>query len=247
MWGQCWVPPPEGQEKQHRSEWQGQHSLGVWSGAAGSPRTFMRHRNMLVWETYSPVVSLDSKLQFIQSYMSFLQRAIHTLTCSFQTSYTKVLYELLCSPLHDPHIAVWASSRISVGWPIQDTWGKQWRLGPCGRPPAPGVLDLLWSPQHFCCHPVQAWSTPALPEPVFIKMLWLEPLKTCRRIFMSNLLVFFKCQQSNLFFWLFLCCIRRNQFPTQTARWPSLRWNRNISFFFFLLTIVLPITELFLP
>lgn len=73
---------------------------------------------------------------------------------------------------------------------------------------------------------------PALSEPAFIKMLWLEPLKTCRRIFMPNLLgFFFKCQQFNVFFWLFLCCIRRNQFPLYTARWPSLRWNRNISFF----------------
>lgn len=50
---------------------------------------------------------------------------------------------------------------------------------------------LLLSPQHSCCLPVQAWSTLALAEPAFIKLLWLEPLKTHRRIFMFNLLGFF--------------------------------------------------------
>lgn len=174
---------------------------------------------MLVWETCSPMITLQSKLQFIWVYMSFFQRAIHTLSYSLKLQQHKGCpwISLFSFPLHGPYTDVWASQRISVGWTVQGTRRKQWRLGPWGQPPAASstrCAGTFYDLPTFLLSSCPGLDHPALSEPAFIKMLWLEPLKACRRIFMPNLLgFFFKMSTIQRIFWLFLCCIRRNQFP----------------------------------
>lgn len=70
-------------------------------------------------------------------------------------------------------------------------WETAVRLGSRGQPAVPGVLVPFIISPTFLLSSVQAWSTLALSEPAFIKLLWLEPLKTHRGIFMFNLLGFF--------------------------------------------------------
>lgn len=87
---------------------------------------------------------------------------------------------------------------------------------------------------------------PALSEPAFIKMLWLEPLKTCRRIFMPNLLGFFlNVNNSMYFFGFFFAALGEINFLYRQQ--GDLPWDEIGTFLFFLLAIVLLITKFFLP
>lgn len=91
------------------------------------------------------------------------------------------------------------------GLPEESLWDGQFReLGESSGGWAPGVslqqppaasstrcAGTFYDLPTFLLSSCPGLDHPALSEPAFIKMLWLEHLKTCRRIFMPNLLGFF--------------------------------------------------------
>lgn len=174
----------------------GQHGLECGEGVPVYPAL---SRGLEIWQPWSPCVSLfKARCHFCREQYTHRLVASSAMAANCQLHLSVSSVSLSVLP-HGPCAA--ESQRL----PVQETRRRQWRLGPCNERPVPGVLAPFLISLH--CLLVQAWSTPALPEPAFIKQLWLEPLKTRRRIFMFNLLVFSKCQQFNLFFGFFFAAL----------------------------------------
>ena len=132
-------------------------------------------------------------------------------------------------------------SRILPGPSIQA--GKQKQTTEAGARGWGSKSQMESTPRYhlFWClllssRPSLAHSQP-LSEPVVIKPLWLDPLWTCNRIFMSNLLFFFfKCQQLNLFFGFFFAALEEVNFSYRQE--GDLLLNK-IETFFLLATVLL--------